>query len=320
MRRSCAALILLSPLLSAPATARDVPPPQDPELSAPDLKLESTLLTLGILEQRLTVPVVVGDNGPYNFIIDTGAERTVVSRELAGALKLRPAKPVRLVSMSGTSTVETVKLSNLAIEALKTRHDVIAPSLAARHIGALGLLGIDTLRDHKVMIDFATNTMAVQPSRKEDRNRPAAPGEIVVTAKNLFGQLIVTDAYYENTRIQVVLDTGSQVTVGNTALRRRIGENLKTEEISLTSVTGEKSIAGYTRVPNIRIGRVNFNGMPVAFSEAAPFKRFGLTKRPAMMLGMDALASFEKVEIDFPNRQVRFHTSKDLIAKNSLDK
>ena len=46
--------------------------------------------------------------------------------------------------------------------------------------------------------------------------------------------------------------------------------------------------------------------MPVAFADVAPFERFGLTKRPALLLGMDALRIFRRVDIDFPNRQVRF--------------
>jgi hypothetical protein len=46
--------------------------------------------------------------------------------------------------------------------------------------------------------------------------------------------------------------------------------------------------------------------MPVAFAEVPPFKKFGLDKKPALLLGMDAMRSFRRVEIDFPNRQVRF--------------
>jgi hypothetical protein len=46
--------------------------------------------------------------------------------------------------------------------------------------------------------------------------------------------------------------------------------------------------------------------MPVAFADVTPFARFGLSHRPALLLGMDALRSFRRVDIDFPNRQVRF--------------
>jgi predicted aspartyl protease len=302
--------LLLLPLLLPLGTAaggRNLPA-QDPDMVATENMVEGTLLALGQLDKRLTVPVQVGARGPYNFIIDTGAERTVVSRELAGSLGLTPSQPVQLTSMTGVSTVSTVVVPNLSIKSIGQMHTVIAPSLDARNLGAVGLLGIDTLSKHQVSIDFDKGTMTVRPSVKRKWGQLRPRGEIVVTAKNLFGQLIVTDAYYGSTRIQVVLDTGSQVTIGNSALRARIGRGRmkKAIPIQLTSVTGEKTVADYTRVPNIRIGRLAFGVMPVAFADVAPFERFGLTKRPALLLGMDALRSFSHVDIDFPNREVRF--------------
>ena len=152
--------------------------------------------------------------------------------------------------------------------------------------------------------------MAVRKSEKRPKFRRRASDEIVVTAKSLFGQLIVTDAYYGNTRIQVVLDTGSQVSMGNSALRKRVTRSRRTQPIELTDVTGSKTLADYTTVPNIKVGDVMFGSMPVAFADVAPFERFGLTNRPALLLGMDALRSFRSVDIDFPNRQVRFRMPK----------
>jgi predicted aspartyl protease len=283
---------------------------QDPELISPESVMEATLLTLGMADQRLTVPVAVNARGPYNFIIDTGAERTVVSRELANTLRLSAGTPVTLLSMTGRSQVDTVLVPDLMIKSIGVQHSVIAPKLEARDLGAIGLLGIDTLRDHQVSIDFDRGTMEVRPSQKRTKWTRRADDEIVVTAKSLFGQLIVTDAYYGSTRIQVVLDTGSQVSMGNSALRKRIGRYRKTQPIELTSVTGDKTMADYTTVPNIKVGDVMFGSMPVAFADVAPFERFGLTKRPALLLGMDALRSFRSVDIDFPNRQVRFRMPK----------
>jgi predicted aspartyl protease len=308
------AVLLLLPL-AATAGAHDLqnpapatPPPQDPELTMPTPEdIEATLLALGEIDKRLTVPVAVGARGPYNFIIDTGAERTVVSRELAGSLKLGASSPVVITSMTGRDTVGTVVVPGLSIKSIGEQHTIIAPALEARNLGALGLLGIDTLRNHQVTIDFEKGTMAVRPSVKRKASARRDPDEIVVTAKNVFGQLIVTDAYYNNTRIQVVLDTGSQVTMGNSALRKRVGYDApRSQRIQLTSVTGDQTFADYTQVPNILVGKVRFGAMPVAFADVTPFERFGLTRRPALLLGMDALRSFRRVDIDFPNRQVRF--------------
>ncbi|MDG2533338.1 retroviral-like aspartic protease family protein [Sphingomonas sp. HITSZ_GF] len=318
-----AALLLLP--LAATAGARDLqnpsepapPPRQDPALTMPSPEdVEATLLALGEIDKRLTVPVAVGSSGPYNFIIDTGAERTVIARELAGSLRLGASSPVLVTSMTGRDMVNTVVVPGLSIKSIGELHTIIAPALEARDLGALGLLGIDTLRNHQVTIDFEKGTMAVRPSTKRSTFSKRDRDEIIVTAKSVFGQLIVTDAYYDNTRIQVVLDTGSQVTMGNSALRKRVGRDApKAQKIVLTSVTGDQTTADYTQVPNILVGPVRFGSMPVAFADVTPFERFGLTRRPALLLGMDALRSFRRVDIDFPNRQVRFLMPKDARPK-----
>jgi predicted aspartyl protease len=298
-------LLLLALPINPPGGA-PVIAAQDPELITAESVMEATLLTLGETDKRLTVPVAVNAKGPYNFIIDTGAERTVVSRELANTLKLIAGNPVTLLSMTGRSQVDTVLVPDLMIKSIGVQHSVVAPKLRASDLGAIGLLGIDTLRDHQVSINFERGTMEVRPSQKRNRNARRSSDEIVVTAKSLYGQLIVTDAYYGNTRIQVVLDTGSAVSMGNSALRRRVARHHKTQPIELTDVTGQKTMADYTTVPDIKVGDVMFGSMPIAFADVAPFERFGLTRRPALLLGMDALRSFRSVDIDFPNRQVRF--------------
>jgi hypothetical protein len=45
--------------------------------------------------------------------------------------------------------------------------------------------------------------------------------------------------------------------------------------------------------------------MPVAFADVPPFRVFGLEKKPAIMLGMDVLKLFTRVQIDFANREFR---------------
>jgi hypothetical protein len=61
------------------------------------------------------------------------------------------------------------------------------------------------------------------------------------------------------------------------------------------------------------VAGVDIANLPVAFADAAPFKHFGLTDKPALLLGMDALRLFRRVKIDFPNREVRFLLPRDSI-------
>ena len=63
--------------------------------------------------------------------------------------------------------------------------DALSPALAARHLGATGMLGIDSLQGHKVSIDFERQMMSVSRSEKRSRRLPARADEVVVTATRL---------------------------------------------------------------------------------------------------------------------------------------
>ena len=283
-----------------PARQGEVPP-----------AITDTSLAFDDSAQRMTVPVTIGSTGPFAFIIDTGAERTVISRELAATLGLSAGPDVRMTAMTGTSNVGTVVIPSLNVSNITSR-PIQAPALYSEHLGAPGMLGIDTLGGHALSIDFETNRMTVRPSTK--RNRPViSNGDIVVRAKSVYGQLIVTQAYYKGRRVSVIIDTGSSVSMGNSALRARMRSELKTAlPITLTSVTGDTLIADYTQATRLDIGGVTFNHLPIAFADVAPFRRFGLTTEPALLLGMDALRLFRKVDVDFANREVRFALPKGL--------
>jgi predicted aspartyl protease len=260
----------------------------------------------------MTVPVTIGTSGPYRFIVDTGAERTVISRELAGTLGLARGRDVRVTAMAGVANVGTVVIPMISVGTI-TGAQIEAPAFEYRHLGALGMLGIDTLQNHAVTIDFENKVMTVTPSTKVKKTRPAAPDEIIVHAKNLLGQLVVTDAFYRNKRIRVIVDTGSVVSMGNLALKKQVARRRRIQAISLLSVTGEFLQADYTQIDQVKVAGVDIANLPVAFADAAPFKHFGLTDKPALLLGMDALRLFRRVKIDFPNREVRFLLPRDSI-------
>jgi len=265
-------------------------------------------VALGTLATRMTVPVSIDGAASQPFVIDTGAERSVVSRQLAERLRLAAGPQVRLTTMTGSALVQTAVVPSLSVGPVRDVRAFNAPALEAGHLGAQGLLGIEQLRNHMVAIDFDRREMAVRPSRGVARARTVArdADEIVVIARNRMGQLIVTEAQLEGHRVTVVLDTGSQVSMGNLALQRRLRRTALKGPIELSSVTGEKLTVNYHIAARVQIGGVVMRGLPVAFADVPPFAHFGLADEPALMLGMDALRAFRRVEIDFPARRVRF--------------
>lgn len=267
---------------------------------------------------RLTVPVMVNGQGPFNFIIDTGADRSVVSRELAEKLALPQAGKATLHSMGGVDEVKTVLIDKLQVSNNVLRN-VKAPALLDRYLGADGLLGIDALKNQRVLFDFVTGTMTLEAANnravREERD-PA--GTIIVTAKSRLGQLVLVDADANGQDVWVVVDTGGQNSVGNTALRRLMLKKAPAEgfkQIELLSVVGDRIPADYTIIGSMRVGGIRMNNAAVAFVDAHPFKRFGMLKKPSMLLGMDGLRSFRRVSIDFANRRVKFQVPEGSEAK-----
>ncbi|MEO5493711.1 MAG: retropepsin-like aspartic protease [Sphingomonas sp.] len=306
MKYGFAALVFA--LAAAPLAAQNAklpqPAPVDPAAAAPET------LGLGFEQSRMTVPVSIGASGPYRFIIDTGSERTVVSNELAGSLNLAAGRRVRVTTMAGRSELGTFLLPALQVSLV--RPDTLeAPGVSAANLGAPGMLGIDALKGHAVAIDFDRNEMEVRPATK--RRMAVGPDDIVVRAKNVFGQLIVTDAMYKGRRISVVIDTGSPVTIGNLAMLKRVRTERSLGKIGLLAVTGQWLQADYRVIDSLEIAGVGFRSLPIAFADALPFKRFGLMDTPALMLGMDTLKLFRRVKIDFANREIRLTLPKDVI-------
>lgn len=267
-------------------------------------------LGFGLDQSRMTVPVQIGESGPFRFVVDTGSERTVLSRELAATLGLVPGRVVRVTAMTGTVPVPTVLVPQIIVgtapvgASLEGKR-IEAPVLLQRHLGAAGLVGIDTLQGKAVGIDFARSVMTVTAATRRTRRETFGRDDIVIRAKNLFGQLVVTDAHYGGRRIRVVIDTGSVVSMGNVALQRLVANTSgPLAAVRLLSVTGAMLDAQYGIVTGVSIGDVGIANLPIAFSDAAPFVRLGIADRPALLLGMDALQLFGQVRIDFANREL----------------
>lgn len=254
----------------------------------------------------MTVGVMVDGQGPFRFMVDSGADRSVVGSALAARLALPPGPRVTLHDMAGTSRIETVRLKRLRVGRSETR-DLSLPALSEDHLGAQGLLGIDALAGQRVMLDFDAKTITVQDTRRPPP--PPLPNEIVVTAIRRKGQLILTEASIGRRNIHAVIDSGAEVTIGNAALRAslRPGRNApKPLTASLISVTGQEIEASLVVVPVLRIGGLTLRNVPVAFAEVPPFALFGLSEQPAVLLGTDVLEVFRRVSLDFRNRKIRF--------------
>jgi predicted aspartyl protease len=289
-------------MVGAHSAQAQAPPAEAPPLV--ETAAEATVETTMSASDRMLVPVTIGGAGPYPFIVDTAAESSVIARDLARELGLAPEGRARLLSMTSSREIGMVRMPGVSFMQGEAR-SLRAFALNGENLGASGILGIDALRGQRVVLDFEAGEMRVGEAPR--RNEGFGPDDIVVRGRSRYGQLVLIDSTAEDVPVDVIVDSGLQVSVGNEPLRRLLTSRRSAlTQVELISITGESFTADYTRVDNLRIGGVAIAGMPVAFANAHFFRRMRLTRRPALLLGMDALQMFRRVAVDFPNRRAHF--------------
>lgn len=309
-----AAFSMVVPPMIAPSVPRpSTPSPADATPFIPRATIDDALEVTGDavaarqIRTRMTVGVLVNGQGPFRFMVDSGADRSVVGSTLAARLALPPGPSLTLHDMAGSSRIGTVRLDRLRVGRNETR-GMSVPALSEDHLGAQGLLGIDALAGQRVMLDFDAKTITVQDTRQPVKS--GGPNEIVITARRRKGQLIMTEASVGRHDILAVIDSGAEITVGNAALREalfRSGRRMPKPVVgTLISVTGRTIKADLFVMPEMKIGGLTIRNATVAFANVPPFATFGLEKQPAVLLGTDVLEVFRRVSLDFGQRKIRF--------------
>ncbi|MDE2436929.1 MAG: aspartyl protease family protein [Sphingomonadales bacterium] len=264
------------------------------------------------LSGRMTVPVRVQEKGPFRFLVDTGAQNTVLSTDLAARLAMPTKSRATLVGVAGRQQVDAVSVDQLDI-GRRSYYGLFAPLLEGQNIGADGILGIDSLQGQRVLIDFDKRLMAIGDAKELGGNRGF---EIVVTARRRSGQLIVTNANIDGISTNVVIDTGAYDTIGNRALQNAISKRHKgNEKTSIRSVTGQEIEADIGLGRNLTMGGISINNMRIAYADAPAFEVLELSDKPAILLGMRELQVFRRIAIDFSTRKVMFDLPRDVANK-----
>lgn len=256
------------------------------------------------VDTRMTVEVQVNGRGPYHFVVDSGADTSAVGLRLAQQLLLPLGTPVVLNGMTDRNIVDRVKVATLAFGP-STIGELEVPALREEDLGGDGMIGIDALVKHRLMMDFDDRIVKV-----EDARRPIGhfTDEIVITAKLQHGQLILTEVKMGDLDLDAVIDTGSEISIGNLALRDALLRSHRSKDwtVAATGVTGKTLDLELGQIREIKIGAITIHDFPVAFADLPPFKVFGLDGHPALLIGTDILQTFRRVSLDFDARKVRF--------------
>lgn len=253
--------------------------------------------------QRMTVPVMINGQGPYNFMVDTGAQASVLSHALADQLQLANRSTATLVGMASQRQVETALIGELSFGSGSFRDGTAALVDGSNIGGADGILGLDSLQERRILLDFENKVMEVAHPDERARNRGF---DIVVRARQIHGQLIIARAVIDGVRTAVIVDTGAQGSIGNSALLRRLRNARSQADTEMTDINGVQATGVVRIARSLEMDRASISNFAVTFADSPTFAAMGLDDEPAMILGMSELRLFRRVAIDFASRRVLF--------------
>ncbi len=283
----------------------DLPPAEFDE----KLKIGGDEIEARQTRSRMTVEVNVNGTGPHKFVVDSGADTSVIGTRLARELDLPEGEPVLLHAMTESAVVDRALVDSLKLGP-STINNLELPVLKESDIGGDGMIGLDALVELRLMLDFDERVITVEDQYAE----PADFGrhEIIVTGRLRRGQLILTKVKAQGRRVDAIIDTGTEVTIGNLALKEALIRRSRREgqTFDIIGVTGARAEIEFAIVSELQLGPIIFNNVPIAFADVPPFEVFGINERPSLLLGTDLMEKFRRVSLDFEERKVRFQLKK----------
>jgi tetratricopeptide (TPR) repeat protein len=246
-------------------------------------------------------PVMINGQGPYNFVIDTGATQTVIGERLATSQNIKPVATTIMHGVGGAGKVESkmytvdelgigdVKLKNLPVG---TFNDPLVTQIAD------GIIGTASLSDFIVTINYPERQMELS------RKPPDSAGLPVWYFSNLLLVPIEVNGKFKG---NFVVDTGAVTTVFSHSMAAKLGVTEDTPDakvdVGIAGVGGTENVV--LRVPDVtlKVGDTNEIFPQVVSIDLKNISRMIGTEISGVV-GYDFLSKY-KVTLDYNKAEIR---------------
>lgn len=256
---------------------------------------------------RFTAPVFLNGAGPFRFIVDTGANRSALSRALAERLALPSAGEGAVHAFTGVFTAPLVHVQALRSGALQMESldlPIVEPRMLAR---ADGLLGVDGMTGRRLVFDFSGDEIRIERATRQLRGG----GWGAIQAERRFGNLVVADGEIGRIPVRVIVDTGANQSFANPPLR----DALRTRGARVQPVTGTRIVAAGAQpivldealfIPHIGFDGIALRNVVAYVDDLYIFRLWDLADEPTLVLGMDLITQVRGFAVDYARGIIHF--------------
>lgn len=258
----------------------------------------------GGAQPLLLVPVRVNDEGPYQFILDTGAGTTLLSPRLVDSLGVQTAGSKQGQTAGGVVEAKLAVLDSLGVgEVRRQKVNVAVLDLGAleRAVGASleGDLGYNFLKDFRLTIDFGASELRLDdPKRCEYFGAPPLV-ELPIRLAHPAKPLILVEAYLNDRGpFQFAIDTGTSTTAVGAGLADDL--QLETQPIGTVTTGGAPVAMQAARLQSLRLGSAAVRDLDVLVGDFLEVLSQAIGARLDGIVGYNFLRHY-RAGIDYPN-------------------
>lgn len=226
-----------------------------------------------IQDHWIVAPVLVSGQGPFDFLLDTGANVTLITPQLAHQLAIRPTARVSLNTVAGSQVVPYSLLPSLSLGPQTVGNlEVIysdLPEMRSLNPGICGILGQNFLSQFNYTLNYRDRSIEFE----QDQHKTHPRGERL-PVEQLEGRLIITARPSSSKKkvLKLVLDSGiSRLIIFETTSQPLKLDLEQSEDQLVTGSTplGSRSLP-VANLRTLQLGRIKLSDLPVALVHGIP--------------------------------------------------
>lgn len=259
----------------------------------------------GGIQPLILLPVEANGEGPFEFILDTGAGTSLLSSELGEHLDIKVLGSREGKSAGGAVAISLGKLNSIAVGSAKLENidvGIVDLSHIGKTVGAKidGDLGYNFLRHFRITLDYRSGELRLDdPKRFEPAGRSKAITEVTMRLASPAKPLILVDVYGNGSGpFQFAIDTGTSTTAISPELAKQLG--VSDSPIGPVTTGGAHVNVTAGTLESFQLGGARLDGLPVIVGDFFAMLSNAIGTKLDGIVGYNFLRNY-KIAIDYPN-------------------
>jgi predicted aspartyl protease len=259
----------------------------------------------GGAQPLILLPVVVNGEGPFDFILDTGAGTSLLSSQLGQKLGIKIIGSKEGQSAGGAVSVSLAKVDSLAVGSAKL-DDVDVGLVDLSHIGQTvgaqidGDLGYNFLKHFLITLDYRAHEIRFDdPKRFEQAGSSGAVTEEAMRLASPAKPLLLVEVYANGRGpFQFAIDTGTSTTAITPELAKQLG--VVSSPIGAATTGGAQVNVTAGVLQSFQVGGARIDDSTVVVADFFAMLSNALGEKLDGIVGYNFLRNY-KVALDYPN-------------------